>query len=129
MPAASSDHLSKTWGLVKAATSRRPLATGLGIAHRIGQALVPPLLALLVFAGGLVLLISGALPPAHGRMHPLHGILPLPFVEGSHFAASLVGTALLGNGKRAPQAAAPAPRARSEPSARQVRHRTQLRSS
>ncbi|UYY78265.1 bifunctional lysylphosphatidylglycerol flippase/synthetase MprF [Sphingomonas sp. R1] len=74
---------------------RRPLATGLGIAHRIGQALVPPLLALLVFAGGLVLLISGALPPAHGRMHPLHGILPLPFVEGSHFAASLVGTALL----------------------------------
>ncbi|MGC6547495.1 hypothetical protein ACP0HG_25830, partial [Escherichia coli] len=43
----------------------------------------------------LVLLISGALPPAHGRMHPLHGILPLPFVEGSHFAGSLVGTALL----------------------------------
>lgn len=74
---------------------RRPIATGLDVAHRIGQTLVPPLLALLVFAGGLVLLISGALPPAHGRMHPLHGILPLPFVEGSHFAASLVGTALL----------------------------------
>ncbi|MET3725644.1 bifunctional lysylphosphatidylglycerol flippase/synthetase MprF [Sphingomonas trueperi] len=74
---------------------RHPIATGLGVAHRIGQVLVPPLLALLVFGGGLVLLVSGALPPAHGRMHPLHGILPLPFVEGSHFAASLVGTALL----------------------------------
>ncbi|RSV38706.1 bifunctional lysylphosphatidylglycerol flippase/synthetase MprF [Sphingomonas sp. ABOLE] len=74
---------------------RRPIATGLSVAHRIGQALVPPLLALLVFGGGLVLLVSGALPPAHGRMHPLHDILPLPFVEGSHFAASLVGTALL----------------------------------
>jgi len=74
---------------------RHPIAAGLGVAHRIGQALVPPLLALLVFGGGLVLLVSGALPPAHGRMHPLHDILPLPFVEGSHFAASLVGTALL----------------------------------
>lgn len=74
---------------------RRPIATGLSVAHRIGQTLVPPLLALLVFGGGLVLLVSGALPPAHGRMHPLHDILPLPFVEGSHFAASLVGTALL----------------------------------
>ena len=74
---------------------RQPIATGLGVAHRIGQTLVPPLLALLVFGGGLVLLVSGALPPAHGRMHPLRGILPLPFVEGSHFDASLVGTALL----------------------------------
>lgn len=74
---------------------RHPIAAGLGVAHRIGQALAPPLLALLVFGGGLVLLVSGALPPAHGRMHPLHDILPLPFVEGSHFAASLVGTALL----------------------------------
>jgi phosphatidylglycerol lysyltransferase len=74
---------------------RHPIAAGLGVAHRIGQVLVPPLLALLVFGGGLVLLVSGALPPAHGRMHPLHDILPLPFVEGSHFAASLVGTALL----------------------------------
>lgn len=74
---------------------RHPIAAGLGVAHRIGQVLVPPLLALLVFGGGLVLLVSGALPPAYGRMHPLHGILPLPFVEGSHFAGSLVGTALL----------------------------------
>jgi len=74
---------------------RHPIAAGLSVAHRIGQTLVPPLLALLVFGGGLVLLVSGALPPAHGRMHPLHGILPLSFVEGSHFAASLVGTALL----------------------------------
>ncbi|KTF69179.1 bifunctional lysylphosphatidylglycerol flippase/synthetase MprF [Sphingomonas sp. HT-1] len=74
---------------------RHPIAAGLSVAHRLGQALAPPLLALLVFGGGLVLLVSGALPPAHGRMHPLHAILPLPFVEASHFAASLVGSALL----------------------------------
>lgn len=74
---------------------RKPLLTGLGVVDRIGQALAPPLLALLVFAGGLALLVSGALPGLHSRMHELSDIVPLPFVEGSHFAASLVGTALV----------------------------------
>nr|WP_276605808.1 bifunctional lysylphosphatidylglycerol flippase/synthetase MprF [Sphingomonas gei] len=74
---------------------RKPLLAGLGVADAIGQALAPPLLALLVFVGGLVLLVSGALPGLHGRMSVLREIAPLPFVEASHFAASLVGTALL----------------------------------
>ncbi|MDT8758465.1 bifunctional lysylphosphatidylglycerol flippase/synthetase MprF [Sphingomonas psychrotolerans] len=74
---------------------RKPLLAGLGAAGRVGQALAPPLLAILVFGGGLVLLMSGALPPLHGRMAMLRDVLPLPFVDASHFAASLVGTALL----------------------------------
>ena len=55
----------------------------------------PPVMGALTFAGGLVLLLSGAMPAVHGRMRELVGLLPLPFIEGSHFAASLVGTALL----------------------------------
>ena len=74
---------------------RRPIAASLSAVESIGQALAPPLIGLLVFGGGLVLLVSGALPAVHGRMHSLRGFLPLPFVEASHFAASLVGTALL----------------------------------
>ncbi len=49
----------------------------------------------LTFGGGLVLLLSGALPAVHSRMRALVELLPLPFIDGSHLAASLVGTALL----------------------------------
>lgn len=66
---------------------------------RAGQSLLrelaPPLLAALVFAGGLILLLSGSTPAEASRMHALRHILPLPFVEASHIAASLSGTLLL----------------------------------
>ena len=55
----------------------------------------PLIAAAMTFAGGLVLLLSGALPAVRGRMHMLVQMLPLPFVEASHLSASLVGTALL----------------------------------
>ncbi|HTM96977.1 MAG TPA: bifunctional lysylphosphatidylglycerol flippase/synthetase MprF [Croceibacterium sp.] len=57
--------------------------------------LAPPLLAALVFAGGLILLLSGSTPAEAARMHDLKHWLPLPFVEASHLAASLSGTLLL----------------------------------
>ncbi|WP_374523778.1 bifunctional lysylphosphatidylglycerol flippase/synthetase MprF [Sphingopyxis sp.] len=57
--------------------------------------LAPPLLAALVFAGGLILLLSGSTPADTARMHDLKHVLPLPFVEASHLAASLSGTLLL----------------------------------
>ncbi|PQM28797.1 GNAT family N-acetyltransferase [Sphingopyxis lindanitolerans] len=57
--------------------------------------LAPPLLAALVFAGGLILLLSGSTPADAARMHDLKHLLPLPFVEASHLAASLSGTLLL----------------------------------
>ncbi len=57
--------------------------------------LAPRALAIVTFAGGLILLISGATPPAPGRMELLNKLLPLPLVEASHFIASLVGVGLL----------------------------------
>lgn len=73
-----------------------------GPAREVAQAgqsllrdLAPPLLAALVFAGGLILLLSGSTPAEVSRMHALKPILPLPFVEASHLAASLSGTLLL----------------------------------
>lgn len=55
----------------------------------------PPLLATLAFTGGLVLLVSGALPALPDRIVALRAVLPLPFVEASQIAASLAGTGLL----------------------------------
>ncbi|WP_152616528.1 bifunctional lysylphosphatidylglycerol flippase/synthetase MprF [Sphingomonas sp. ERG5] len=74
---------------------RRPIAIGLSLAERSARFLAPPLIGLLVFTGGLILLVSGALPAVHWRIHWLAHVVPLPFVEASHFAASMAGTALL----------------------------------
>jgi phosphatidylglycerol lysyltransferase len=57
--------------------------------------LSPMLLSSAVFAGGGMLLLSGSLPAIHARMGDLANVLPLPFIEANHVAASLVGTALL----------------------------------
>jgi phosphatidylglycerol lysyltransferase len=51
--------------------------------------------AVITFAAGLILLLSSARPAAPGRMALLHKLLPLPLVEVSHFAGSLVGVGLL----------------------------------
>jgi phosphatidylglycerol lysyltransferase len=59
------------------------------------SSLAPTLLALLSFIGGVILLISGSLPAIPGRLHMLRDIVPLPFIEASHIAASLAGTMLL----------------------------------
>lgn len=82
-------------GVIEGRRLRRPIIAGLSLVDKAGQTLAPPLIALLVFAGGFILLVSGALPAEHGRLLDLADIIPLPFIEASHFAASLVGTALL----------------------------------
>jgi len=56
---------------------------------------VPHALAFSTFLGGAVLLASGATPAAHGRLGWVHDFLPLPVLEVSHFAGSLIGVALL----------------------------------
>jgi phosphatidylglycerol lysyltransferase len=56
---------------------------------------VPHALAFSTFLGGAVLLASGATPAAHGRLGWLADFLPLPVLEVSHFAGSLIGVALL----------------------------------
>jgi phosphatidylglycerol lysyltransferase len=74
---------------------RAPVGRAIAGAQAAAGTVSPALLSLLVFLGGCVLLVSGSLPAVPMRMHALRLILPLPFVETSHFAASLVGTALL----------------------------------
>jgi phosphatidylglycerol lysyltransferase len=74
---------------------RSPVGRALAGAQVAAATVSPALVSLLVFLGGCVLLVSGSLPAIPARMHALSLILPLPFVETSHLAASLVGTALL----------------------------------
>ncbi len=74
---------------------RRPMAATLHGAQTIASGVAPTLVAALVFLGGMVLLVSGALPAEHDRMAALAAILPLPLVEISHLAGSVVGAALL----------------------------------
>ena len=61
----------------------------------IARPMLAPAAAIAVVLGGVVLLLSGATPELPPRMALLHRIVPLPFVETSHFVASLVGAVLL----------------------------------
>ncbi|WP_439542897.1 bifunctional lysylphosphatidylglycerol flippase/synthetase MprF [Hyphomicrobium sp.] len=56
---------------------------------------IPPVSAILVFLGGFILMVSGALPAEHDRIAILRHTVPLPFVEASHFIASVIGTLLI----------------------------------
>lgn len=57
--------------------------------------MLPPLLSLAVFIVGAVLLFSGATPAVASRLFWLQDVLPLPLLEASHLAGSLIGFALL----------------------------------
>lgn len=81
--------------LREASVLRRPIGAGLSMLDKVGRALAPNAITLLVFVAGFILLVSGALPGARGRLSDLDEMLPLPFIEGSHLAGSLVGTLLL----------------------------------
>ena len=81
--------------LREASALRRPIGAGLSLIDKVGRALAPGAITLLVFAAGFILLVSGALPGVRTRLSDLDALLPLPFIEGSHLAGSLVGTLLL----------------------------------
>ncbi len=72
-----------------------PAAAVAGRLARVGRPAVPPLAAALVFMGGVVLLLTGNLPAAGDRLAMLARLLPLPFAEASHMAASLAGLLLI----------------------------------
>lgn len=55
----------------------------------------PQLLGSLVFLAGAVLLVSGTTPAIDTRLAILRHILPLPVLETSHLAGSVIGLALL----------------------------------
>lgn len=74
---------------------RRSATRTLASARNVADALVPALMSAACFTGGAVLVLSGSLPGEHQRIRLLTHVLPLPFVEASHVAASIAGTALL----------------------------------
>lgn len=73
----------------------KPVGLALSATQSVVTGLAPMILSALVFAGGTVLLISGSLPALNPRLDALGLLLPLPFVEASHIAASLSGTGLI----------------------------------
>ncbi len=60
-----------------------------------GQVVIPNILAITIFAGGAILLLSGALPADDERLAWLRKLLPLPILEFSHFLGSLAGVGLM----------------------------------
>ena len=58
-------------------------------------ALIPRLLALSTFVGGVILLFSGATPARTGRMGWIVDMLPLPIIEISAYFVSILGIALI----------------------------------
>ncbi len=69
---------------------------------RLGQSLgattvqfSPKLLAIFTFLAGLLLLVSGAMPAEHDRLHWMARIVPIQLFELSHFVGSLLGVGLL----------------------------------
>ena len=74
---------------------RGPLGSALQLSQSVVSRIAPLLFAALAFIGGAILLVSGSLPTIPYRLHALRDIVPLPFVEASHIAASLAGTGLL----------------------------------
>lgn len=75
--------------------SRGRAALLLSGARGIASGIAPLLLSAATFIGGVILLLSASLPALPERLLALRAIVPLPFIEASHFATSLVGTALL----------------------------------
>jgi len=74
---------------------RNTVAGAAGRTMALTRRIVPPVAALLVFAGGLVLLLSGNTPNYSERTDWLSDILPLPFAEASHLLASIIGLLLV----------------------------------
>jgi len=62
---------------------------------RATSELVPYVFALGAFAGGAILLFSGATPTLQDRLSSLKMFIPLPVLELSHFLGSIVGMGLL----------------------------------
>ncbi len=71
------------------------LRSGFALARRGWTALAPRLAALLALGGGFMLLLSANTPMEPARRSFLTNVLPLPFLEASHFLSSLAGALLI----------------------------------
>jgi phosphatidylglycerol lysyltransferase len=64
-------------------------------AIRVASGLAAPILALLVFLSGVVLLFSGATPEIDTRLQHMGFLIPHRLIDASHFGASLIGVLCL----------------------------------
>nr|WP_166359931.1 bifunctional lysylphosphatidylglycerol flippase/synthetase MprF [Pseudomonas akapageensis] len=64
-------------------------------AIRIASGLAAPVLAVLVFLSGVVLLFSGATPEIDTRLEHMGFLIPHRLIDASHFGASLIGVLCL----------------------------------
>ncbi|QKZ06277.1 bifunctional lysylphosphatidylglycerol flippase/synthetase MprF [Pseudomonas eucalypticola] len=64
-------------------------------AIRVASGMAAPILALLVFLSGVVLLFSGATPEIDTRLEHLGFLIPHRLIDASHFGASLIGVLCL----------------------------------
>ncbi len=64
-------------------------------AMRIASGMAAPVLALLVFLAGVVLLFSGATPAIDTRLEHLGFLIPHRLIDASHLGASLIGVLCL----------------------------------
>ena len=66
-----------------------------GLADTLLAPVAPQLIGVLVFVAGAILLVSGATPALDARLGKLTEVVPLPLLEASHLAGSIVGVGLL----------------------------------
>ncbi|MCE1114193.1 MULTISPECIES: bifunctional lysylphosphatidylglycerol flippase/synthetase MprF [Pseudomonas] len=64
-------------------------------AIRAASGLAAPVLAILVFLSGVVLLFSGATPEIDSRLEHMGFLIPHRLIDASHFGASLIGVLCL----------------------------------
>lgn len=62
---------------------------------KINRAVAPPALAIFVFMGGVLLLISAATPELNQRLRLLSSLIPVGIIQASHFFSSVLGVVLL----------------------------------
>ncbi len=82
-------------GVHELAFRSRWLTATLKLSSRWIPEVLPRVLAISTFVGGIILLISGATPTLGDRLDWLETLVPLPVVEMSHLAGSLAGLGLL----------------------------------
>lgn len=74
---------------------KETLARAFGWATRPILIIAPQIIAVLVFGAGMLLLFSGSTPGLPERMVLLNRLLPLPVLEASHLAGSVIAMGLL----------------------------------
>ncbi len=82
-------------GASELAANRKHVKGVFTFSKKLAGVITPRILAATVFLTGVILLISGAMPAAEGRMGILRRALPLPAIEISHFLGSIFGMLLL----------------------------------